>query len=153
MLERPSRTPHATATRRLEAGCAWSPRTIARLDDVRTRPCARVPRFPEIRPSRYPPPNGAQKKPLLVVEEGFLAEGPGGDLLSHGEAPHYHRRYTVSLLSSGWDQVVPVLCGRQEKGWLRRGVRRGRVGWIAGADAVRAQAECLGVIWSSRTVN
>jgi hypothetical protein len=42
---------------------------------------------------------------------------PGSDLLSHGEAPHYHRRCTVSLLSSGWDQVVPVLCGRQEKRW------------------------------------
>jgi hypothetical protein len=40
---------------------------------------------------------------------------PGGDLLSHGEAPHYHRRCTVSLLSSVWDQVVPVLFGRQEK--------------------------------------
>ena len=36
------------------------------------------------------------------------------DLLSHGEAPHYHRRCIVSLLSSGWDQVVPMLYGRQE---------------------------------------
>src|SRR5690606_38348006 len=35
------------------------------------------------------------------------------DLLSHGEAPHYHRRRVVSLLSSGWDQVVPTLYGRQ----------------------------------------
>src|SRR5690606_36347311 len=34
-------------------------------------------------------------------------------LLSHGEAPHYHRRGVVSLLSSGWDQVVPTLYGRQ----------------------------------------
>lgn len=33
--------------------------------------------------------------------------GPGDDLLSHGEAPHYHRRSYVSLLSSEWDQVVP----------------------------------------------
>ena len=31
----------------------------------------------------------------------------GDDLLSHGETPHYHRRVCVSLLSSGWDQVVP----------------------------------------------
>ncbi len=38
---------------------------------------------------------------------------PGDDLLSHGEAPHYHRRYVVSLLSSGWDQVVPTFYGRQ----------------------------------------
>lgn len=35
------------------------------------------------------------------------------DLLSHGETPHYHRRCTVSLLSSERDQVVPVLYGRQ----------------------------------------
>ena len=32
---------------------------------------------------------------------------PGDDLLSHGETPHYHRRYYVSLLSSAWDQVGP----------------------------------------------
>ena len=32
---------------------------------------------------------------------------PGNDLLSHGETPHYHRRSSVSLLSSGWDQVGP----------------------------------------------
>ncbi len=42
---------------------------------------------------------------------------PGDDLLSHGETPHYHRRCTVSLLSSGWDQVVPMLYGRQAN-WL-----------------------------------
>ena len=35
------------------------------------------------------------------------------DLLSHGETPHYHRRCVVSLLSSGRDQVVPTLYGRQ----------------------------------------
>ncbi len=28
-------------------------------------------------------------------------------LLSHGETPHYHRRYGVSLLSSAWGQVGP----------------------------------------------
>lgn len=39
------------------------------------------------------------------------------DLLSHGETPHYHRRCIVSLLSSGWDQVVPMLYGRQEILW------------------------------------
>ena len=40
---------------------------------------------------------------------------PGDALLSHGEAPHYHRRGRVSLLSSGWDQVGPRLYGRQAK--------------------------------------
>lgn len=29
--------------------------------------------------------------------------------------PHYHRRRSVSLLSSGWDQVVPDRYGRQAK--------------------------------------
>lgn len=38
---------------------------------------------------------------------------PGGDLLSHGEAPHYHRRRAVSLPSSGWDRVVPTRYCRQ----------------------------------------
>ena len=32
---------------------------------------------------------------------------PGSSLLSHGETPHYHRRYDVSLLSSAWGQVGP----------------------------------------------
>ena len=31
----------------------------------------------------------------------------GSSLLSHGETPHYHRRYGVSLLSSAWGQVGP----------------------------------------------
>ena len=44
------------------------------------------------------------------------------DLLSHGETPHYHRRCIVSLLSSGWDQVVPTLYGRQEIRVLTRGL-------------------------------
>ena len=42
------------------------------------------------------------------------------DLLSHGETPHYHRRCIVSLLSSGWDQVVPTLYGRQAIRWGNR---------------------------------
>ena len=37
----------------------------------------------------------------------------GDALLSHGEAPHYHRRYHVSLLSSEWSQVVPRHYGHQ----------------------------------------
>ncbi|MCQ7061450.1 hypothetical protein MRO53_23720, partial [Escherichia coli] len=32
---------------------------------------------------------------------GFFTDlMPGSSLLSHGETPHYHRRYGVSLLSS-----------------------------------------------------
>ncbi len=41
------------------------------------------------------------------------------DLLSHGEAPHYHRRCIISLLSSGWDQVVLMLYVSQTKSCLR----------------------------------
>ena len=37
----------------------------------------------------------------------------GDDLLSHGETPHYHWRWNVSLLSSRRDQVVPFRYGRQ----------------------------------------
>ncbi len=39
---------------------------------------------------------------------------PGSSLLSHGETPHYHRRYGVSLLSSAWGQVGPPRYGRQQ---------------------------------------
>ncbi len=38
---------------------------------------------------------------------------PGSSLLSHGETPHYHRRYGVSLLSSAWGQVGPPRSCRQ----------------------------------------
>ncbi len=45
---------------------------------------------------------------------------PGDDLLSHGETPHYHRRYFVSLLSSAWDQVGPKCYGRQANSFCYR---------------------------------
>ena len=51
---------------------------------------------------------------------GGLGEELDDDLLSHGEAPHYHRRCVVSLLSSGWDQVVPTLYDRQAIRWGSR---------------------------------
>ncbi len=43
---------------------------------------------------------------------------PGDVLLSHGETPHYHRRYCVSLLSSAWNQVGPQRYGRQANSFL-----------------------------------
>src|SRR5690606_22952659 len=55
-----------------------------------------------------PPPEGGVF--YLVLDD---------DLLSHGEAPHYHRRCIVSLLRSEWDQVVPMLYGRQAIRLLR----------------------------------
>ena len=49
-----------------------------------------------------------------VFRPGFLLYlMPGSSLLSHGETPHYHRRYGVSLLSSAWGQVGPPRYGRQ----------------------------------------
>ena len=48
--------------------------------------------------------NGKKKAAISGLEKR-----PGDDLLSQGETPHYHRRVTVSLLSSEWDQVVPAL--------------------------------------------
>ena len=49
-----------------------------------------------------------------VERPGFLFYlMPGSSLLSHGETPHYHRRYGVSLLSSAWGQVGPPRYRRQ----------------------------------------
>ena len=61
-----------------------------------------------IRGSRHPAcfPRPKQKTPYLTVR-GFSCLMPGSSLLSHGETPHYHRRYGVSLLSSAWGQVGP----------------------------------------------
>ncbi len=53
-----------------------------------------------------------RKKPVLA--DGLSAcLMPGSSLLSHGETPHYHRRYGVSLLSSAWGQVGPPRYSRQ----------------------------------------
>ena len=49
------------------------------------------------------------------MDIGVFKIEPDDDLLSHGETPHYHRRCIVSRLSSGWDQVVPILYCRQAK--------------------------------------
>ena len=59
-------------------------------------------------------------KKTTLVRGFFWDEKLGGVLLSHGEAPHYHRRYCVSLLSSEWIQVVPQCYCRQAKFGLHR---------------------------------
>lgn len=65
----------------------------------------------------------AQKQtPDPLARIGGLGKELDDDLLSHGETPHYHRRCVVSLLSSGWDQVVPTLYGRQAIQLLPRGL-------------------------------
>ncbi len=94
---------------------------------------------------------------------GVLVLKPGSDLLSHGETPHYHRRYIVSLLSSGWDQVVPMLYCRRANWlvyptWSSIQIRFNRSNKrLSQAFASPIQAavtpEYLGVIWSSLTGN
>ena len=54
------------------------------------------------------------KQKPQALQLGVLHSLPGGVLLSHGEAPHYHRRIGVSLLSSVWGQVGPPLYRRQD---------------------------------------
>lgn len=44
----------------------------------------------------------------------------GSALLSHGETPHYHRHYSVSLLSSVWSQVGPPHYRRQDNSLITR---------------------------------
>src|SRR5476649_2756528 len=56
----------------------------------------------------------AKQNPYLHTQIGVSEFNLDDDLLSHGETPHYHRRCIVSLLSSGWDQLVSMLYGRQE---------------------------------------
>ncbi|MFV8035342.1 hypothetical protein ACNQ0S_17610, partial [Enterobacter cloacae complex sp.6700816] len=44
--------------------------------------------------------SGVQKRKKAILADGlFTCLMPGSSLLSHGETPHYHRRYGVSLLS------------------------------------------------------
>ena len=54
-----------------------------------------------------------QCKKAILTDGLLLNLMPGSSLLSHGETPHYHRRYGVSLLSSAWGQVGPPRYGRQ----------------------------------------
>ncbi len=53
------------------------------------------------------------KNPAHIEDEVLHDKMPDDDLLSHGETPHYHRRKAVSLLSSGWNQVVHTRYCRQ----------------------------------------
>src|SRR5690606_21298674 len=58
-------------------------------------------------------PRAKKETPRPVSRSGRFGIALDDDLLSHGETPHYHRRCIVSLLSSEWDQVVPMLYCRQ----------------------------------------
>src|SRR6476661_8202492 len=110
-----------------------------------------------------------KQNPYLHTQIGVSEFNLDDDLLSHGETPHYHRRCIVSLLSSGWDQVVPMLYGRQEIRVPSRGqlaalqqIGYAIVGCFVSISNFRFvssshtaiwpfDANCLGVIWSSLT--
>ena len=62
---------------------------------------------------------------------------------SHMDEPHYHRRWSVSRLSSGWDQVVPDRYGRQAKRMIT-----GRTRWNCDVD-FRAWAFALALALSA----
>ena len=69
---------------------------------------------------------GAQNKTAPEpVRRGGFDEMPGGDLLSRGETPNYHRRWTFSLPSSEWNRVGPVRYCHQAKK-VARPVESGR---------------------------
>ena len=63
---------------------------------------------------RGPTFRAPQTKPQLLSQLGFWNSILTMTYSHIGKPPHYHRRCIVSLLSSGWDQVVPMLYGRQE---------------------------------------
>ncbi len=76
---------------------------------------------------------------------------PGDVLLSHGETPHYHRRYFVSLLSSEWSQVGPKRYGRQANSLIRKAVSVFSTHSIL--FLLRVHQNPLGVVWLSLTGN
>ena len=66
-----------------------------------------------MQPASHPAFFPHQRKKAIQTDGLLLNLMPGSSLLSHGETPHYHRRYGVSLLSSAWGQVGPPRYGRQ----------------------------------------
>ena len=54
-----------------------------------------------------------KNKNPVTLSNGVLSIQSGDALLSHGEAPHYHRHYSILLLSSVWSQVELLHYGRR----------------------------------------
>ena len=75
-------------------------------------------------------------------------------LLSHGETPHYHRRYCVSLLSSAWNQVGPQCYGRQANFKIRKTDLKVYLFKLIQAFGISLSPQNpLGVVWLSLTGN
>ena len=82
----------------------------------------------------------AQNKTPTALAIGVSEFNLDDDLLSHGETPHYHRRCIVSLLSSGWDQVVPMFYGRQEIRVPNRAIRRASANRVCDSQSFRCRS-------------
>lgn len=80
---------------------------------------------------------------------------PGSSLLSHGETPHYHRRYGVSLLSSAWGQVGPPRYGRQANSVAGNEsfIFRSRKSGISAENRLLIRQNIFGVVRLSLTVH
>ena len=76
------------------------------------------------------------------LRRGGLDEMPGGDLLSRGETPNYHRRWTFSLPSSEWNRVGPVRYCHQAKK-VARPVDSGRAKGLFHAMLIRGGRDAL----------
>ena len=78
---------------------------------------------------------------------------PDDVLLSHGETPHYHRRYCVSLLSSAWNQVGPQCYGRQANFKIRKAYLKVFLFNLIQGLVHLSPQNPLGVVWLSLTGN
>ena len=68
--------------------------------------------------------------------------------------PHYHRRYSVSLLSSAWGQVVPLRYCRQAKSSIQKADVNNDFASFFVLNLLQAlQKHFLGVVWLSLTGN
>ena len=93
------------------------------------------------------------KGPVFRLSLSFYLM-PGSSLLSHGETPHYHRRYGVSLLSSAWGQVGPPRYGRQANSVLStRPVLTCRFNLYQAENLLSIRQNIFGVVRLSLTVH
>ena len=82
---------------------------------------------------------GPLKRKKPIRQDGlFTCLMPGSSLLSHGETPHYHRRYGVSLLSSAWGQVGPPRYRRQANSVFQHVSRTHRVICIRAENSLKS---------------
>ena len=95
-----------------------------------------------------------QCKKAILTDGLLLNLMPGSSLLSHGETPHYHRRYGVSLLSSAWGQVGPPRYGRQANSVLStRLVMTCRFNLYQAENLLSIRQNTFGVVRLSLTVH